>query len=68
LYSHKVVTSEALGPGSVLLKERREKVREKRNVFSLDLNTVTESLLRTMIPVVNSRLTVQSIGKRVSRM
>jgi len=26
-------------------EEGREKAREKRNVFSLDLNTVTESLL-----------------------
>jgi len=45
VWRHKVVTSEALGPGSVLLRKGREKAREKRNVFSLDLNTVTESLL-----------------------
>ena len=35
---HKVLTSEALVPCSVLVK--REKVWEKRNVFSLDLHTV----------------------------
>ena len=29
-------------------EEGREKAREKRNVFSLDLNTVTESLLTTV--------------------
>jgi len=34
-----------LGPGSVLAEEE-EKAWEKRNVFSLDLKTATESLLR----------------------
>jgi len=29
-------------------EEEREKAREKRNVFSLDLNTVTESLLNIL--------------------
>ena len=29
-------------------EEGREKAREKRNVFSLELNTVTESLLTTV--------------------
>ena len=41
-----VVTSESLGPGSVLL--RRETAQEKRNVFSRELNTATESLLTTV--------------------
>ena len=29
-------------------EEGREKAREKRNVFSIDLDTVTESLLTTV--------------------
>jgi len=37
------LTLEALGPGSVLLRKGREKAREKRNVISLDLNTITDS-------------------------
>jgi len=38
-----------MGPGSVLLRRgKRESPGEKRNVFSLDLNTVTESLLTTV--------------------
>jgi len=30
-------------------EEEREKARENRNVFSLDFNTVTESLLTTVL-------------------
>ena len=45
------------------VEEGREKAREKRNVFSLDLNTVTESLLTA----VSSRQPEQSIGKRAAQ-
>jgi len=45
---YNVVTSEALWPGSVLLRKEREKAREKTNVLSLDLNTAAESLLTTV--------------------
>ena len=47
---HQVVTSEALGPGSMLASNRNKKKPEKkkRNVFSLDLKTATESLSRTV--------------------
>jgi len=34
----------------MLLRKGREKALEKRNVVSLDLNTVTESLLTTTYP------------------
>jgi len=37
-----------LGPSSVLAKKEKENVWEKENVFSLDLKTVTESLLITV--------------------
>jgi len=48
MYKNSAISPEALGPGSVLLRSgKRESPREKRNVFSLDLNTVTESLLTT---------------------
>jgi len=47
LYS-KVVTSEALGEDSVSVSGEKEKAWEKRNVFSLDLKTEKESLLRTV--------------------
>jgi len=43
VWHRKVVTLEALGPGSVLLRKGREKAWEKRNVFSLDLNIITDS-------------------------
>jgi len=44
-----VVTSEALGPCNVLVSRgRRESLGKKRSVFSLDLKTATESLLRTV--------------------
>jgi len=43
VWHRKVVTLEALGPGSVLLRKVREKAWEKRNVFSLDLNIITDS-------------------------
>jgi len=39
------VTSGALGPGRA---EEEEKAREKKNVFSLELKTATESLLQTV--------------------
>jgi len=43
-----VVTSEALGPGSVLVsRERRESLGEEECLY-LDLKTATESLLRTV--------------------
>jgi len=42
---HKLVTSEALGPGSVC-RGRRE-ILGKGNVFRLVLNTATESVMRT---------------------
>jgi len=46
---YKVVTSEALmGPGSVLVSRKKRESLGKRNVFSLDLKTATESLLRTV--------------------
>jgi len=45
---HKVVTSESLGQAVYYWEAGREKAREKRNVFSLDLNTVAESLLTTV--------------------
>jgi len=45
---HKVVTSEALGPGSTLVSRGRRESLGKKNVFSLDLKTATESLLRTV--------------------
>jgi len=46
---HKIVTSEAQGPGSVLVSRgRRESSEKNRNVFSLDLKTATESILRTV--------------------
>ena len=44
---HKVVTSESLRPGSVLLRKKEESPGEE-NVFSLYLNTVTQSLLTTV--------------------
>ena len=47
VWSHKVVISEVLVSGSVLLRRGREKAQEKRNFISRDLNTVTGSLLRT---------------------
>jgi len=42
------VTSEALGPSSVLVSGGKRESLEKRNVFSLNLKTVTEPLLRTV--------------------
>ena len=54
---NKVVTSEALGPGSVLVSRGR---RESCD-FSLDLKTATKS----QFSVVSSRQLVQSIEKRV---
>ena len=41
----------------------RKKAREKRDVFSLDLNTVTES----QFSVVSCRQPEQSIGMRASQ-
>ena len=49
-----------LGPASVLLREGREIAREKRNVFSIDLTAVIESLL-TVLSVVSSKQPEQSI-------
>jgi len=37
-----------LGPGSVLVSRGRRESLGKRNVFSQDLKTATESLLRTV--------------------
>ena len=48
----------------MLVKEEgREKAREKRDVFSLDLNTVTESLLT----VLSFKQPEQSIGMLTSQ-
>jgi len=47
-------------------EEEREKAREKRNVFSLDFNTVTESLLTTVLGS-EFKQPEQSIGKHASR-
>ena len=63
---HKVVTSEALGPGSVLVSREREKAWEKRNVFSLDLKPATVTTENIFL-VVSSRQLVQSTEKRKSK-
>ena len=42
----KAVTSEVLGPA--YREKEREKTQEKKDVFSLDFNTATESLLTTV--------------------
>ena len=48
VYRHKVVTSETLGPGSVLVSRGRRKSLVKEECFSLDWKTATKSLLRTV--------------------
>ena len=65
VWRRKVVTSEALGPGSVLVsRERRESLREEEcHVFSLSLKTATESLLRTVCG--SETAGAESIEKRV---
>jgi len=45
---YKVVTSEALGPGSVLLRRGKTESPGEEECLGLDLNTVKESLLTTV--------------------
>jgi len=61
-----VVTSEALWPGSVLVRVRKGKrvSWEKRNVFSLDLKTVIESL---SITVFGSEFEIAGAVQRKAR-
>jgi len=60
LYSAKVVTSEALGPGSVLMsRERRE------SLYSLDLKTAKESSL--LITVFGSEFQTAGAEHRKAR-
>jgi len=42
------VTSEALGPGSVLVSSKRRESMGEEECLCLDLKTATESLLRTV--------------------
>ena len=60
---HKVVTSQALGQAVCQSVKGREEAWEKRDVFSLDLDTVTES----QFSVVSCRQREQSIGMRASQ-
>jgi len=45
---YKVPTSEVLEPGSMLVSRGKGESLGNRNVFSVDLKTATESLLRTV--------------------